>query len=411
METPATYSRPVCGSTPSGVRVLHRGDPPDLARLRRGHVVGDDLVGSRGRHLEPVARRVVGDAVGPAGLGDRATSTRLRQWLEDDHRVAARVGGDHASVPVGHHVRRAGTGRRRPDDASGARRRRWSGRSCGRRPCPSTSPTGAIPAGWTPSVKTLTISSPRTAETVPPQLVGGEDRPVGGLGDVVGNGADDDRRCGPCPRAGRRGPAALALSTGTSTGPPGAASWRCRTNPGSGVRPRTSPVSALSRTSSFGLRLATATVRVTGSTTTPSGAAPTGHAAGTARSAAGADAARPAAAGSRPAGACPRWARRAAGTRWSSVSWRLHSTSPLSAARGFGLPHCCSLRAAAPKREATDTSCRRSTPGPAPPTRLGARRKKFDTRRSGAWLGRVKRGNLQPTMTRTAAGRCTRWPD
>ena len=139
---------------------------------------------------------------------------------------------------------------------------------------PTMLPTGTIPAGWTASVKTLTTWSPRTAETVPPSSSAAMTVPLGAWVTSWGTVPTTIGACAVPPGRSTR-TTALALSTGTSTGPPGPASWRCRTNPGSGVRPRTSPVSASSRTSSFGLRLATATVRVTGSTTTPSGASPT----------------------------------------------------------------------------------------------------------------------------------------
>src|SRR4051794_24034616 len=165
---------------------------------------------------------------------------------------------------------------------------------------PTMFPTGTIPAGWAAAGKTLTTWFPRAAVTVPPRSSAALILPFGAWGTSWGTGAvtvppsssaamivpfgawvtswgtvPTTIGASALPPGSVTRTTALALSTGTSTGPPGAASWRCRTKPGSGVRPRIAPVSASSSTSSLGPRLATATVRVTGSTTTPSGAGPT----------------------------------------------------------------------------------------------------------------------------------------
>ncbi len=131
-----------------------------------------------------------------------------------------------------------------------------------------------MPAGWTLSVKTFTMSSPRITVVVPPSSLATNTVPLGASD--ASWGTVPVMICGSARPPGRSTrTSAFALSTGTRTGPPGLASCRWRTAPGSGTRLVTSPESTLMRTSSFGFRFATATVRVTASTTTPSGPSPT----------------------------------------------------------------------------------------------------------------------------------------
>ena len=139
---------------------------------------------------------------------------------------------------------------------------------------PTMLPTGTIPAGWTASVKTLTTWSPRTAETVPPSSSAAITVPLGAWVTSWGTVPTTIGACA-VPRAGRRGPrrsrsrpAPARARRGRRAG--GAARTRaaaCARGPRR-CRRRAAPARS-------GSRLATATVRVTGSTTTPSGASPT----------------------------------------------------------------------------------------------------------------------------------------
>ena len=119
------------------------------------------------------------------------------------------------------------------------------------------------------------MSSPRMRSTVPPCSLATNTVPFGA----------SDASCGTVP-------VMICGSAGRRAGRRGQAHWRSRPEPARVRRawraegggrsraaeslPVTTPVSALIRTSSLGLRLATATVRVCASTTTPSGASPTG---------------------------------------------------------------------------------------------------------------------------------------